>query len=165
MKKLFLIRHAKSSWDNPELSDFDRPLNIRGERDAPFMGKVLKKNNYSPDLIIASPAMRAITTAKRIASEIEYDPLGIIQNNKLYEASTGEIIKVIQGIDNKFDFVLLVAHNPGLTLLNNYLNSLKIDNLSTCAISGIEFNTNDWSKIEDVKGKSCFYEFPKMYFD
>ncbi|MFA7288307.1 MAG: histidine phosphatase family protein [Melioribacteraceae bacterium] len=165
MKKLFLIRHAKSNWDNPELSDFDRPINSRGERDAPFMGKVLKQNNFSPDLIIASPALRAITTAKRIANEIGYDSLGIIENNRLYDASTGEILKVIESIDNKFNFVFLVAHNPGITLLNNYLNSLKVDNLSTCAITGIEFNTDDWGKIEEVKGKSCFYEFPKMYFD
>ena len=92
MKKLYLARHAKSSWKNPDLDDYDRPLNKRGIRDAPFIGKKLKEKNILPDLIISSPAIRAITTAKELAAQMGYPEENIILDENIYEAGGGESV-------------------------------------------------------------------------
>ena len=105
MKKLFLVRHAKSSWSNPDLDDFDRPLNKRGKRDAPFMGKVLNERNIFPDLIISSPAERAFITAQTIAEQINY-PLKDIQTfDRLYHGGFKDLLVTLKGIDQNIDLI------------------------------------------------------------
>ena len=107
MKKLFLIRHAKSSWEDFNLDDFDRPLNNRGEKDAPFMGKLLKKKKPKPDLIISSPALRTKLTAQIMAKEIGYDDK-IVFDKTIYEAPLSNLKRAINNIDNSFNSIVFV---------------------------------------------------------
>ena len=111
MKKLYLVRHAKSSWKDPSLDDIDRPLNKRGKRDAPFMGKLLRKEGVKPDLIITSPAKRAFFTAKTIANEIDYSKKDIVKSNLVYLTSTNELLEVINDISQEVKTAMLFGHN------------------------------------------------------
>ena len=163
MKKLYLVRHAKSSWKQPELSDFERPLNKRGKRDAPFMGNILNEKGIMPDLIISSPAVRAYTTARIIAEEIGYPPEKIETNEDIYEASAGEILDIINGIEDHNNTVMIFGHNPGFTSLSNYLSGKFIDNIPTCGISIIEFDVDKWEDVVLNGGKLISFEFPKKY--
>ncbi|WP_457598784.1 SixA phosphatase family protein, partial [Hydrogenimonas sp.] len=124
MKELFLFRHAKSSWDDPSLSDFDRPLNERGRRDAPLMGEHLKAMGIHLDLIVASPAKRAKKTAKIIAEKLGYDIEKIIWQENIYEASPQTLLYIVCQLPEKAKRVMLVGHNPSLTLLANQLGDI-----------------------------------------
>lgn len=161
MKTLYLIRHAKSDWNNPALNDFDRPLNDRGKRDAPRMGKWLKKNNEIPDLIIASPAKRAKKTAEKIADEIEYPIKNIVWEKQLYETEVPAWLKIVCGIDNVYKNVFLVAHNDTLTRFANYLCDARIENVPTCGIVKISFPTTSWNEISVHSGDFQWFQFPK----
>jgi phosphohistidine phosphatase len=163
MKKLYLIRHAKSSWKERNLRDFDRPLNKRGNRDAPYMGNLLRQKGVSPSLIISSPAKRAITTANKIANEIGYNYESIIKNENIYEASAGEIIDIINSIEDEHETAMLFGHNPGFTMVANYLSNQRIDNIPTCGIAYIEFPFDSWSSVEVGTGKLIEFEYPKKY--
>lgn len=164
MKTVYLVRHAKSSWKDASLDDFDRPLNKRGERDAPFMGELLKKNGIKPDVILSSPANRAITTAKIIAKEMGYPEKAIVEDKTVYLATAGELLSIIQDLDDKVNSVMIFGHNPGLTTFGNYLGDKYNDNIPTCAITGIELNIDDWDDARPDVGKTFLYEYPKKYF-
>lgn len=164
MKKLFLVRHAKSSWEENNLTDFERPLNKRGRRDAPFMAKFLSQQGVYPDLIISSPANRAITTARYFCDSFSYSFVDLILEPKLYEASGDEIFNVIQGIGDAFDNVMLFAHNPGLTDLANSFADKSIDNIPTCGIVSLSFNIESWDEINSDNSEIVFFEYPKKYF-
>ena len=126
MKLLYLARHAKSSWKNMDLSDIDRPLNKRGKKDAPFMGKILSKKGINPDLIISSPAKRARKTALVIAEEISYPINSIQYEDNVYESSSRELLEFVKSIDDEYNSVMIFGHNPGFTMLHNYLCSVYI---------------------------------------
>jgi phosphohistidine phosphatase len=164
MKTIYLVRHAKSSWSNPGLSDFDRPLNKRGKRDAPFMGELLKEKKIKPELVLSSPAKRAKKTALEVTEKLKYPMKQIIFKEEMYEASDNELLKVIQKLDEEAKSVMLFAHNPGLTQLNNYLSDHYIDNIPTCGVVAIEFNCK-WSEIKKNSGKFLFFEYPKKYLE
>ncbi len=164
MKKLFLIRHAKSSWDYSDLTDFERPLNKRGKRDAPFMAKLLAKQGFSPDLIISSPANRAITTARFFAESLGYLFDKIFIEPKLYEASRDEILEIVMEIIDLYDNVMLFAHDPGLTDFANKLIGNNIDNIPTCGIVSINFKIESWGEINSKNSEMMFFEYPKKYF-
>ena len=161
MKNLYLIRHAKSSWDNPRLPDFDRPLNKRGKRDAPAMGEHLKKLGVQPDLLISSPANRAITTAREIAKALDYDPSEIVEEQKLYHAGTETIYEVIWSIEDSYDTVFLFGHNPGFTDFANTLSTTKVENLPTCGIFAVEFNVSAWEDVQPSSGIFKLFDYPK----
>ena len=161
LRSLTLIRHAKSSWDHPELQDFDRPLNRRGLKNAPMMGQRLAAANYRADMIISSPARRAITTAESIAAEIGFDPDHIVQNPLVYGASPGALTEVVTGIDDRFRHVALVGHNPGITLLCNILGDSRIDNLPTCGIARMEFDAHNWEDVSGQDGHLVEFDYPK----
>lgn len=164
MKILYLNRHAKSSWSNPLLSDHDRPLNKRGERDAPFMGSVLRKKGILPDLIVSSPANRAYTTACIIAEKLGY-PVGDIQKNKdLYFSGTSGMIDVIRSVADDVDSLMLFGHNPDFTATAEYLTGDYIENIPTCGNYCIQFNISSWKEIGEGNGKKVFFEYPKLYF-
>lgn len=164
MKKLYLIRHAKSSWDDPALGDFDRPLNHRGEKDAPRMGKRLKERGVVPDIMITSPAKRAQDTCKFIAKELHFSKEKIKKEEKLYHADADQLLEIIQHLPDLRDeeeVVLLFGHNPGLTeLANNLLNEF-IDNIPTCGVVGTQFKIKKWSEARFGSGKMIFFDFPK----
>ena len=162
MKTLYLVRHAKSSWKNPGCSDIERPLNKRGKRDAPLMGNKLKEKGIIPGLIVTSPAKRAANTAKTIAVEIGFSEKEILINENIYEASSAELINVIHNFDNKYNSIMMFGHNPAFTMLNNYLTDHYIDNIPTCGVVGIQFNSS-WKSVQSGSGKSLFFIYPKMF--
>lgn len=162
MKILYLVRHAKSSWNHPELSDIERPLNKRGKRDAPFIGNLLKEKSVKPDILISSPAVRARKTASVIAEIIGYPKSKIFIDENIYEASSTELISIIQGFDDKYSSVMMFGHNPGLTMVNNYLTDSFIDNMPTCGVVGIRFNSS-WKKVENRSGDVFLFIYPKLY--
>jgi phosphohistidine phosphatase len=164
MKKLFLVRHAKSSWDYDELTDFERPLNKRGKRDAPFMAKLLSQQGVSPDLIVSSPANRAVSTARFFCDSFSYNFHNLFLEPKLYEASSDEILDVVQEIGNTFNNIMLFAHNPGLTDFANRLSDKSIDNIPTCGIISLSFNAESWDEINNHNSEIIFFEYPKKYF-
>jgi phosphohistidine phosphatase len=163
LKTLILARHAKSSWKELNLSDFKRPLNKRGKRDAPFMGKILNKLNLFPDFVISSPAVRASDTAKLICAELNIPEQNIKYDEEIYEASVNELLVVIHGIHNKFNSVMLFGHNPGLTSLANLLSGQYIDNIPTSGIVVLDYDEKNW---KDIHAQSCTlrtFEYPKKY--
>jgi len=165
MLHLTLIRHAKSSWKDTELKDFDRPLNKRGRHNAPLMGRVLRHNGLSFDCIVSSPAERAISTARLIAAELGYPEQQIQALDDLYEASATQLLGCVQSLDDRWRSVALVAHNPGLTQLCNELSGAGIDNLPTCAVAVIEFDLESWQAVHPDLGRLTRFEYPRMYSD
>ena len=165
MKRLYLVRHAKSSWGNPELRDFDRPLNKRGKRDAPFMGKLIKEKGVKPDLIITSPARRALRTAEYFAEELSYPKEKIIRDENLYEAGVKDIVKVISDFGTDSETLMIFGHNPGLTDFCNSISDKFIDNIPTSAVVSLIPGTGQWS---DINANTCnleFFEYPKKYLN
>ena len=165
MKKLYLLRHGKSSWEYPDLDDFERPLNKRGRKDVPFMAALLKKKNIYPDLIISSPAVRAAFTAIITADIINYPEEKIVYNPRVYDATVLTLMNIIYDVNEEVNQLLLVGHNPGFTSLINYLADQSLNNLQTAGLYGIEFSVNVWQAISDNSGKTILYEFPKKYKD
>jgi len=163
MKELFIIRHAKSSWENSSLRDFDRPLNKRGKRDAPRMAKVLSDMEYNPDLIISSPANRAITTAKTIAKGIDFPQERIQERMEIYGASVSGMLDLINKIDDKHNRVYLFGHNPTFTMLAEFLSGEYFGNLPTCGIIGLGFDFDSWKMISAETGDNFYYGYPKKY--
>ena len=161
MKKIYLMRHAKSSWDNQQLTDFERPLNNRGYRDAPLMGKWLAENNILPELIISSPALRAYFTARTVASQIRY-PLSKIETNELiYDADTENLFEIVNSIKDKVNSLMLFGHNPALTQFSNYLSDKHIDNIPTCGFVEIDLNISTWKEVVVDSGNLVQFIFPK----
>ncbi|HJN48838.1 MAG: histidine phosphatase family protein [Pseudomonadales bacterium] len=161
MRWLYLIRHAKSSWSHPELSDFDRPLNKRGKRDAPVMGSKLAELGCTPDKIVSSPANRAVTTAHRIAEALQY-PSGEIETDRgIYATSVNELVALISRFDAAYQHVCLVGHNPEITGLSDYLTDEYIDNVPTCGIVHIQLEIDDWRQIGPGSGTRLFFITPK----
>jgi phosphohistidine phosphatase len=163
MKRLYLVRHAKSSWARSELDDIDRPLNKRGKRDAPFMGQRLKQHDVCPDLIISSPAKRALKTAKIISEEMGCPKKQIEIDDALYLHGTSAIISLIQSIDDDHESVMLFGHNPDFTELAERLTDYQVDNIPTCGIFCIDFNVGSWQEVDEGKGLFTFFDYPKKH--
>jgi len=161
MKKLIIVRHAKSSWDFPELSDYDRPLNRRGKKNAPEMGRRLASRGILPDMIISSPAKRAAATAKRIAMEIGYSIKDIKKEPLFYHGSMNDIIKVVKSSSNKISTLMIFGHNPDLTSVTNSLTGSDIYNIPTCGIAEIDFDISAWNEIEKNIGTLVNFDYPK----
>lgn len=161
MKQLLLIRHAKSSWDDISLNDFDRPLNERGKKDAPVMAQRLMDKNKKIDLFISSPAKRASRTAKIFAELFNRKKDDIIFKTALYGASTDIFYEVISKLEDEFDNIAVFSHNPGLTDFANDLTETKIDNIPTCGIFAIKIDTKHWSNIKEAKKEFWFMDYPK----
>lgn len=145
MKTLLILRHAKSSWKFPDLSDHDRPLNRRGKRDAPEMGRVLKDKQLVPDLIVSSTATRAKDTAVAVANRSGYKGKKI-KNESLYAAEPAAYLKVIRELDDDYERVLIVGHNPGVEELIETLTG-EIHIIPTCTLAQIEFDVDNWSDV------------------
>ena len=163
MKELILIRHAKSSWSNPLLEDFERPLNKRGAKNAPFMAKILKQKEVNPDLIISSPSKRTKDTLDFFIKEFDYKG-EIIFEESIYEAPYINILKVIKNIDDKHKTIFLFGHNPGFNDLTDFLLGRFEDNIPTCGVLKIDFDTNYWKNISKDNSKLIFFNFPKKYY-
>lgn len=163
MKRIYLVRHAKSSWENNNLKDIERPLNKRGKRDAPFMGKLMKEKSIKPDLIMTSPAERAFKTADMFCNAMDINENQIITEQDLYNAARKDILKVIQRIDNNINSVMLFSHNPGLTDLANHLTSGRVYDIPTCGVVSLNCKIDNWSELNDSNCEIDFFEYPKKH--
>lgn len=161
MKTLFILRHAKSSWDFPALSDFERPLNDRGEKAAPFTGDLMKDKNLVPHLIVSSPAERAKQTAMLVKDSAEFDA-EIQFNDKIYEASPQSLMYIITEFDNEFDSAMIVGHNPGFESLVRILSG-ENPRMPTATLAVIELDIENWSEISANCGKLKEFLMPKEH--
>lgn len=164
MKKLYLVRHAKSSWNNPEHTDFERPLNPRGERDVEFMSNLLSGKIEKPNLFISSPAERAKTTAITFAKSFGQDETEIKYDYGIYEKGSKFILNLLKESSDTLNSIIIFGHNPDITSLSSYFSGKYFDNVPTCGIVSIEFDVSHWKEIENTDGKLIFFEFPKKYF-
>jgi len=146
MRTLFLVRHAKSSRDDPTLADKDRPLNDRGMRDAAGMGERLAEDDAKPDVIISSPAVRALATAEIIAAKLDYKRKDIVVDERLYAAAPEVVLEIIHELGDKQKRAMLFGHNPELSALAHRLSS-KIAEMPTCAVAEFSFDAKSWSSI------------------
>ena len=160
MKTVFLVRHAKSSWEDPSLPDSDRPLNDRGKRDAPKMGKRLAERDVKLDLILSSPANRAITTARILADQLHYKRKDIVVDDRLYPGAVRALIKIVHDLGNKLDRVMLVGHDPALLKLAHHLSS-DITHMPTCAVAEFTFNAKCWPDVRKSSLATMTFDFPK----
>lgn len=163
MKKVYLIRHAKSSWSNPDIIDFERELNDRGVRDAKAVSKVLHDKVESIDLILSSTAKRAKQTKEILFKKSDKKSFyrEIITDDSLYHASSKKILKTISKLSDKYESVAIVGHNPGLTELANSFSNVTIDNLPTTGVLAVEFEIGKWEKVLKKTGNLLFFEYPK----
>ena len=161
MKELILVRHAKSSWKDRTLDDRDRPLSKRGERDAPEMGARLARRKERPDLVVSSPAVRALETARIIARKLGYARKEIVIEEHLYGAGVAELLDVIRNVDESVATLMLFGHNPGLTELANHLGPRPIPNLPTCGVLHLRFETDIWPVVGHARGDEVLFDFPK----
>ena len=164
MKNLLLIRHAKSSWKDDNLPDIERPLNKRGLRDAPFMGKLLKtKHDIKPEMAVSSNAVRAAETAKVFCKETGMPKEKLFFTEELYLADAGEMLKVINAVDDSVSSVMIFGHNPGITNLANILSGEFIENIPTAGTVGLNYTEGSWSILKKGSCTLSFFEYPKKY--
>lgn len=161
MKTLYIVRHAKSDKEYDKLEDIDRPLNSRGYTDAHAMAAKLNDNMKKPELIISSPAVRALSTALIFSRKFKYDPKKIILEEKLYETDYNEYMEVINQANDSFDSIMIFGHNSTITALVNTLTNPFTENVPTCGVTAIAFNVNHWNEVIKNKGKLVLYDFPK----
>jgi len=160
-KQLVIIRHGKSDWAEPGMSDFDRPLNHRGNKNAPEMAERISRKNLVPQLVVSSPAKRAITTAGHFSTVWNMPLSNIQQEPAIYEANVTALLMVVNQLDNLVERAAMVGHNPGLTDFINYLADAHIYNLPTAGVVVIDFPFDDWSMISQHTGSLFLFDCPK----
>ena len=163
MEYLFLTRHAKSSWGNPGLADIDRPLNERGKKAAPFMGKLIMDKGEKPELLISSPAYRAFLTAKAFGEAMGLVENDIIIDRTIYGAGAQQLLELVQNQDDLNKSIMLFGHNPTFTSFVNFLTGSNIMNVVTCGVVRIDFEFSSWTDIDFGSGRLAYYEYPKKY--
>jgi phosphohistidine phosphatase len=164
MKTLYLIRHAKSSWEFPHLTDYERPLNDRGKRDAPLMGQRFRARGILPDCLVSSSAARAAETARIIAGEIGFPESEITWSRQVYEAGISSLLKTVEALPDQAESAFLVGHNPGMTYLAEYLSGENISSLPTCGVACMEMDIDTWSLAGREMGSLAFLDYPKKSF-
>lgn len=165
MKTLILVRHAKSSRDDAGISDFERPLNERGRRDAPMMAQRLQRAGLKPGVLISSPALRAITTAHAFADVHGVAHEKISVQPRLYDASANDILRVLQAADDRAAEAWLFGHNPGISELAHRLAECAFDDMPTCACARIELKVKLWSELTPGCGRLTLFSYPKQAND
>ena len=161
MKTIFLVRHAKSCWEDPVLADIDRPLNKRGKNDAPLMAKKVKKLFIKPDLLVSSPAKRALSTAYYFAEELEIKRSNIAIAKEIYEALPDALVNVIHSLPQEVNTAMLFGHNPSFTMITNRFTESPLDNLPTCGVVKIESNADTWADFSEKNSKVTSILYPK----
>ena len=154
-KILYIVRHAKSSWKDTSLEDIDRPLNKRGKRNAPFMANILLEKGIHPELILSSPAKRARLTAEALHTALGGE---LVLESALYQASLSTLKIHLKKAFEVHDSVMLVGHDPSITMLNNTVSNISIYHIPTAAIVAIALDDSD-----AFTGTQLFYEYPKKY--
>jgi phosphohistidine phosphatase len=162
MKRLTLVRHAKSSWKDAALADIDRPLSGRGRRDAPRVGIFLAGQGLRPDIILASPARRARKTAELLAAAIPGTKERVLSDPALYEASAAILLERVRALDEAWQHVMLVGHNPGLTDFANLLTAIGVVNLPTCSLLVADLDIGSWREATAGCGQPVLFVVPKV---
>lgn len=166
MKRLYMVRHAKSSWGDFTTPDFERPLNDRGKKDAPEMAKRLLNKKISIDVFISSPAKRAKSTCEAFCKVFDRVKEDILFIEELYHASADTFNKIINKIDDRFQSAAMFSHNPGITdFVNGLIKDVAIDNMPTCAIFAVEIDSDKWSDFLSVNKRFLFVDYPKLGSD
>ena len=160
-KELILVRHAKSSWGDINLDDHDRPLNRRGERNAPEMGVRLAGTGVRPQAMFTSTALRAATTAEIIAEAIGFPQGEIVKEPGLYHADVEDWLTWITGLDNAWNTVMAFGHNPGITELAAGVWGLPVQNVPTCGVVSLRFEISEWEKTTTRKPAVALFDYPK----
>ncbi|WP_372794135.1 histidine phosphatase family protein [Lutibacter sp.] len=161
MKTLYIVRHAKSSWEYEGIKDIDRPLKKRGINDAYLISNVLQKKISSPDVFISSCANRALHTAMIFSYSFNYPLANLKLSKSLYSFSDGYLIKTVKALDDGFDSAIIFSHDHGISDFVNKFGDKLLDHVPTCGVVGIKFDTNHWKNIKS--GKTFLTEFPKNY--
>lgn len=161
MRLLSVVRHAKSDWNDPTQSDFERPLNARGLRDAPAMGKRLAAEECRPDLVVSSSAKRAVETAALLCQELGYPVDAVVQVDAIYEASLGTLQSVVESLPDNAVHVMLIGHNPGFEALCNYTDPDQPLVMTTCNVAQYELDIEAWSAFDHACGERYFHYTPK----
>jgi phosphohistidine phosphatase len=160
MRRLVLLRHAKSSWSNPAMSDWERPLNERGKRDAPEMAHKMLKDACQPSLIICSDAVRTRDTLNLLLPVLGSENKEVVFEGRIYEAELQTLLSITQSISDDHETVLVIGHNPGLSLLAMYYTGEPIE-MPTCAYVEMEFQIDSWSGLSRGLGNLRSFEYPK----
>jgi phosphohistidine phosphatase len=160
MKTLLLMRHAKSSWKHPELSDFERPLNKRGRRDAPWMGRVLLQQGLQPDVIVSSPAVRALMTARLAAEQLDFNLQNIRAEPALYGATIDQYLRVIKNLPDDVTVALVVGHNPTISEFVNILAPGSVGEMPTSGVIALSLDLNGWRDVTVSCGRLVLSESP-----
>ena len=161
MKTLYLLRHAKSSWSFDELSDQERPLNDRGRDDAPRMGQALTKRRIELDLLVSSPAVRALSTAALVGRELNYPHDKIRVEAGIYGADVNGLLAIIRALPDAAGSVLLVGHNPTITDTVNALSPSSINEMPTAAVVCLKFEAPRWAGVDKANAEFYFYDYPR----
>jgi len=161
MKTLYIVRHAKSSWEYESIKDIDRPLKKRGIKDAYLMSKLLQEKIDRPDVFVSSSANRALHTAVIFTEAFKFPFTNLKINRSLYSFSDGYLVKTIRALDDGFNSAIIFSHNHGINDFVNHFGDQNIDNVPTCGIVGLQFKEAHWKNIK--KGKIVLKEFPKFY--
>jgi len=164
MKTLLLIRHAKSDWSDSSQSDFDRPLNERGKKDAPKMAQRLWQRDLKIDLFISSPAKRARKTAEEFV-KVYGNKKEVQLKSALYLAASDTFYSIIEQADPRADTIAVFSHNPGITEFANSLTTARIDNIPTCGVFAVSIDTDRWENFSSADKSFVFFDYPKGIID
>lgn len=160
MKTIYLVRHAKAGSSHS--GDFDRKLNETGLKEAHVMGELLKERGVAADMVIASPAKRALTTAEIFCDILGYQKLHIEKRMEIYEGGAGNLVKIVEQITDSCNSAMLFGHNPGITECANRLAGSSINSMATCGVVRLDFDSEGWSALHEGCCKLVWYEFPKQ---
>jgi phosphohistidine phosphatase len=163
MKTLFLLRHAKSSWADPDLKDFERPLSARGAEDVPLAANRFLARHAGVDCIICSPATRTKMTAKLFAKQIHYPVDDIVSNPELYFAGAPMFLKATRLVDANCNSAMLIGHNQAITEFVNEIANAGIINLPTCGLVEVELPIDNWADAQMGIGKLIDFDYPKKH--
>ncbi len=161
MKTLYIVRHAKSSWEYDGIADIDRPLNIRGIKDAHLLSNHLAETLKKPDVFVTSSANRALHTSSIFCENFGYPMANLKIKRQLYNFSDGYLVKTIKALDDSFDSAIIFSHDHGINTFVNKYGSKPIAHVPTCGVIGIEFDIAHWKSIK--KGKTILIETPKNH--
>ena len=161
-KNIYLLRHAQADEKMSEEADLDRALNATGLQNATKMGINFHKKAVVFDIIISSPAVRALATATLVAEQVKYDSNRIHQNSEIYEACIRTLLKVVNQLKEEWSTVLLVGHNPSITYLAEYISKAEIGNMTTCGVAQLSFDNMTWEEISEGNGHLTSYEYTSL---
>lgn len=163
MRTLYLLRHAKSSWKLDYLDDFERPLNRRGKKDAPLMGRVLRDLSVRPDILLSSPAPRAASTARIVAAGIGYPAEDIRYLERLYDAGVKDLTEIVRSLNDANGSAMLVGHEPGLSMVVKRLTGRSLESVPTAGAVAVEFAADSWKDVAEGSGRILFVDSPKRH--